>query len=553
MDIANLDKHAISRLGQAQFKAVMAQILTMQETDRKEYALYHYQPVSEHARQIHLSEAQTVGVGGGNGSSKTESCLVEMIMCATGIIPDSLRDEPGIRARMRGPINCRVVCESLTNVLHQIILPKLQWWQWTGIDEPGGKRGHYGWIPRDCLIGGSWDKSWSEKQRTLRLYYRDPDDETRVIGESKINFMSHDQDPTDFASGDYHMVLHDEPPRHAIWTENEARTMRVRGRMFLAMTWPDDPAIAVDWLFDEVYEPATRSNKDPNIDWINLYTTDNPNLDQEAIAMQMEKWDTETTKVRIYGQPIRFSNRVHALFTDQTQTWCFNCGRTVVAVDGKCTLCESSTLAEFNHVREFEAEPNWPTIWLLDPHPRKPHMYSWWMISPQDDLWCIAEGECDGDPTDVAVDVAEMESRLGLHVTYRFIDPNMGRSPCGSKRGVTWQDEFSAAGLYCDEADDSMDPGLKRIDTLLKPDRATLAPRIHIHPRCRNSIIQLKRYVWDDHKKSLEKPQKQKPKDKNNDFPTLLRYLANTEPRFDWASQGARVIRRMEGKNARAR
>ena len=39
------------------------------------------------------------------------------------------------------------------------------------------------------------------------------------------------------------------------WRENEARVMRVDGRMMLAMTWPDDPSINVDWLYNEVYEP----------------------------------------------------------------------------------------------------------------------------------------------------------------------------------------------------------------------------------------------------------------------------------------------------------
>ena len=76
-------------------------------------------------------------------------------------------------------------------------------------------------------------------------------------------------------------ILHDEPTKLAIWTENQARTMRVNGRMMLAMTWPDDPSIPVDWIFDEIYEKAQPgAGKSPHHDWIELSTRANRNLDQ---------------------------------------------------------------------------------------------------------------------------------------------------------------------------------------------------------------------------------------------------------------------------------
>jgi len=543
VNLTDLDPNKVARMGRVQFKAVMKELLTLQETERKENAINWYKPVTDEAKKIHLSTAQTVGVGGGNGSSKTESCIAEMVACMTGQIPDSLKDDIDWRQKLRGPINCRIVCESLTTVLHPIILPKMQWWKWTGVDVPGGDRGHWGWIPRDCLIKGDWTRSWSEKYRTLKVLYRDPFQDDKVTGESTLQCMSRDQDASDFASGDYHFILHDEPPTYAIWRENEARTMRVSGRMFLAMTWPDDPSIPVDWIFDEVYEPATGANKNPNIDWFNLFTTDNPTLDQGAISIQSDKWSDETRQVRIYGQPIRFGNRIHRLFTDQTQWWCFPCGKTTVPVDGKCSQCASSTLTQFNHVGDHDPSPSWPTVWLLDPHPRKPHMFSWWQVSPSDDLFQVMEGECDGDPTDVAVMCSKIESQMGLAVTHRYMDPNMGRSVAGTNRSITWQDEFQAAGLMCDLADDS-DVGRKRIDEYLKPDPDTLAPRIHISSRCPVTIQQMKRYVWDDYRKTLEKAQKQAPKEKNDDYPTLMKYLLNTDPTFRFMQSGAPRVRR---------
>ena len=147
--------------------------------------------------------------------------MAHMVMQATGIFPtndEELADE--MRAQFRGPINCRVVVESFTTTLYPTILPKLKYTTWTGADEPGGERGHWGWVPKTSLIDGSWDRSWSEKTKVLTMYCKN--EEGVIIGNSQIQFMSKDQDPDDFASGSFHIILHDEPPLYAQWRENQA-------------------------------------------------------------------------------------------------------------------------------------------------------------------------------------------------------------------------------------------------------------------------------------------------------------------------------------------
>jgi hypothetical protein len=52
----------------------------------------------------------------------------------------------------------------------------------------------------------------------------------------------------------------------------------------------------------------------------------------------------------------------------------------------------------------------------------------------------------------------------------------------------------------------------------------------HIHPRCKDTIYQIQRFVWDEYSHNIDRDQKQKPKDKYDDFPAMLRYLANSEP-----------------------
>lgn len=505
------------------------QIVELQRRDTNENQLFYYKPANATIGHIHDLTVGTIGIGGGNGAGKTEHALVEGIIRATGQIPHSLRNTYP-RSKLRGPINVRVVCESLTTVLHPVILPKLQWWRWTGQGQPFGAQGHFGWIPKHCLINGDWKKSWNEKLRLLNVLYRDPDDD-RIIGQSTIQFMSYDQDPTDFASGDVHYCLHDEPPPKAIWGENIARVMRVNGTMVVAMTWPDNPAIAVDWIHDEIYERGVAGlHKDPDIEWINIWTENNPHLNQASIAKRSRQMDEQTRRVRLYGEPIRFSNRVHPEFSDTPMTWCFHCGTRVISVNGSCSSCGGTWVRIVNHVLMQEPNPLYPVVQLMDPHPRKPHMLLWVQVDPNDDYHVIAHTEVEGSAEAVRDAVSEIERKYGWIKVWRLIDPNMGRSPSGTARGITWQDEFSNVGLVYDLADDS-DVGRARLNDYLKPEAKTEKPRLTFSPDVTDVHHQMKRYVWASPRR-LGAPMKQTPKNEYDDYPTLLKYLMNALPTF---------------------
>ena len=547
VDLLNsYDRRRIGGLKDDELRGLMSQLIEAQQQDRRENQLLYYKPVSSVAEAIHKSTSRYLGIGGGNGASKTETALVELVMHATGIYPPSLKPDvlEALQSKFRGPVACRVVVASLTTTLTPIILPKLQWWQWSGVDQPGGDRGHWGWLPKHVLKGGTWSSAWSEKLRMLRVLCRDPEDPERILGESTFQFMAHTQEPADFASGDFHHILHDEMTSWAIWRENEARTMRVGGRMLLAMTWPDDPAIPVDWAYDLLYEKGRAGpQKVKNVDWFEMWSSDNPNLDQDAVAEQAEHWSESVRAVRLQGQPIRFSNRVHPLFTDTTRTWCITC-KEPRTVQDHCEVCgaKDDKLVEYNHVRDFDVEPSLPTIFLLDPHPRKPHMALWVQVDTWNDLWVVAECSVEGGPDEVRAVADEIEQEYSLRVEIRLGDPNMLKSPSSARRGVTWRDEFDAVGLGIDYGDTS-DVGRSRLNDYLKVDPDTRRPRIHIHSRCATTIMQLSRYVWSDFKQHLDRDQKQVPKDKNDDFPTLLKYLMNYEPSHRDLVGGHQVLR----------
>ena len=510
--------------------------------DRQEWQITYYTPVSDAALKVHLSTAHLIGVFGGNRSGKTEVNLVEATILMTGIIPESLKDVYP-RQKLRGPVSIRIVCESITTTLAPVILHKLKYSDWSGLGAPGSEQGHWGWIPKSCLIDEDWEKSWKESKRTLTVLHRDTDNPDKVLGESTLQIMSKDQEPAKFASGEFHLIIMDEPPTHAIFRENRARVMSVGGRILLGMTWPDDPSIPVDFIFDEVYEPGQPGpDKDDDIDVIQLVTTENTNIDQESVARAASKMSEIERACRIQGKPIRFSNLIHPLFTNTDAWWCFTCHTEVLVIDGVCSTCQKSDVNLYNHVQDFVIDPQWPVIFLLDPHPRKPHMGIWVSVDGNDDYSVLRCIEVNDEPLVLKEACEKIERELGINVMKRLGDRKMLASSASSKRGVNWQDEFASVGLYMDYADSS-DVGRDRVNEYLKPDTKTRRPRLRFHADCGPAIFQMKRFCWGDHKHVDEKSQKQLAGDKYDDYPALMRYLMNELPLCTMLRCGGEVVK----------
>lgn len=546
LDLDRISATDIRKLRDSELIDISSQCLQMLLTDRKENAILHYVPASEKADQVHLSSTMIRWIFGGNRSGKTSSGLAEAVMLSTGVIPEHLRRlYPGvIEAKMRGPLQGRLICQSLVNVLEPTILPKLQWWRWNGHGPPGDEQGHFGFIPKFCLIDGEWERSWSTKTRTLRYYYRNPENIDEIVGESTLQFFSYDQDLKDFTSAHCHYVMFDEPPPEPIYQENKMRIISANGWLMGMMTWPDDPSINVDWLFDEIYEKGSPGpNKQPDYECFTLRMTDNRHLDQEVVAKHVATMDEKTKRVRVEGQHIRFTNRVHQDFTESERWWCFSCGEDQVCVRERCAQCGSDDGVEYCHVRDFAWEKGWPVICGLDPHPRKPHMLAWIGVTPYDDARWIATAEVKGDPTEVRLACEEVEQIYDLRVVRRLIDPRMAAHPSSQTghSGLTVLDEFDKSGLYFQPADAS-EVGRDRLNQLLKPDPHTREPRMLWHPRCQDAVYQFKRFSWSDHKHTVDKDQKQKVKEKNDDYPAIGRYFCNEDLSFDALMSGGRIV-----------
>ena len=527
-DFSNLTHAELQQIPRAVREEAAKEALARLYQIRQEEQLYFYQPSSKHARKIHLSTAKEIVATGGNRSGKSDTSLAELAIQMTGVVPKSLdKDYP--RVKLRPPIRARLICTSLTNTWDAVIRPKLQYWQWNGAGDPGGDRGHWGWIPKRFLINGKWADSFSEKQRTLTL-----------MNGSTLQINSYDQAVEDMAGSSLHLIVCDEGPPAAIYRENKMRTIDVAGRLMIAFTPPDDTSSSWDaaWIYDDLYTKGLPGpDKDPQIEAITLFTEDNRILSMDEVQMVAKGLTPEQKEVRLRGAFMHLGGRIYKHFSDRTRQWCFTCCDLVLAHNGLCAACFNRVIDICHVVEPFDLRHEWPIYFALDPHPRKAHAMAWYVITPSDEMFQVAELEVDAEPSVVWAKVQDLEKRMHFdNIVRRYMDPNMGKSPSGSggRRNRTVEEDFADVGLRCDMADDNRDTARSLIRGRLIPDPRTERPLFSIFNTCSKTVYQMNRYSWDEWARGrvdLRDP-KPTPQDKFSDFPTLLGYVCNSMPSF---------------------
>ena len=528
------------------------------EQDRQENQLAYYRLVNPMALRVHLSTAREVDIVGGNRSSKTDTTLAELGIQTTGVVPESLRAVYP-REKLRAPIRARVVCNSLTDTLEPVIKPKLRYDQWNGVAAPSTGKGHWGWIPRRLLKGGSWESAFSAQNRTLHVSV----DSTWVGNDGMVNssrswssvqFMSYDQDLSTFAGSSMHFIMHDELPPADIYRENRLRTLDVQGQIYTAFTPPDEAGIQVGdvtWFFDDVYErglPGPGKAKD--IETIILHTERNELLDEQAIADLASKMTDAQREVRLRGKFIHLSGVIYGLFSRTENWWCYRCQRKVFPVGGTCPHCTGDDIGEFCHVVDpFPIPSGWPVLFVVDPHPRKPDAIGWFAITPSDDLVWIGELEVEGTADDIASAVRDFESRNRINPVKRLMDPNMATETNDKlKRGWTIRKAYDDAGLRCDLANDEMASGINEVREYLKPDSKTRRPRLTVFSTNERAIYGMTHWTWDEHRAGGDRELKEMPRDRHKDFPDLVRYAVMDRPSFRGYTRGAAMISRPRGQ-----
>lgn len=193
----------------------------------------------------HLCTAESIADFGGNQGGKTTWLVIEALIHATLEIPHSLKDiYPKIKLPEEKMRYLRLEGESDTQ-LDMVLIPAMR-----------------NWVPRDFLIGRSWDSSWSAKSRTLTLVK-----DGREV--AKVYFNTFTQDVSKLQGNKLTFVGYDEEPPQAHRKENLFRFATAKR---LCERFSMTPTKGLTWVKEEILDkqgPSVRAFKMASV--INRY------------------------------------------------------------------------------------------------------------------------------------------------------------------------------------------------------------------------------------------------------------------------------------------
>lgn len=524
------------------FRQVVTQFTTAVEQDRQEAQLSYAQIVNPMARPVFESTARQVAIVGGNRSSKTDTAMLELSIALTGHVPIAFQPWYPLE-KLKFPCRARVVCNTLNIVLPELH-QKLRWDYWNGEGDPETGRGHWGWIPRHCLVGGTWERAYNAAHRTLHTstdssWVGSDGARWQVRAHNTCEFLAYNQDLSDFAGKSLHLVIHDELPPADVYRENRMRTLDTKGRVLTAFTPPDEGGQSVGdvaWFYEHIYQRGLPGpGKDPGIDTVILWTERNSVLPIETLDDLTRSYTDEQRRARLHGEFIHLGGVVYKLFTPHEQTWCFRCAKTVLPVGDTCPTCTSQDLVAFTHVVEpFEVPKTWPVVMVIDPHPRKADAVGWFALSPSDTIYMIHEMEQAGTADEVVREIKAWENEAHVHPVLRLMDPNIATETNDKlQRGWTLRRAYDEAGLRCDMAVDEVNAGIDAVTHLLRPDAYTRRPAFQVFNACRRFIHGMQHWAWGDWARDDgTRDVKERVRERHKDFPDLVRYLAMSRASF---------------------
>lgn len=235
-----------------------------------------YAPLEPQAR-FHGSEAKLRGFFGGNRAGKTTAGIVDDLIQAApeSMLPAHLRSYK----RFRCPFYCRITCPDYSNVLIPVILQKLR-----------------DWTPLELLRDQSFDRAYDKANKSLRL----------ECG-CRFDFMTYQQELSQFGGAALHRVHYDEEPPQDIRNECKARLLDFGGDEILTMT----PLQGMTpWAYDEVWMRRDSGG----VFCVQADMEDNPHLNEEAVREFLASLPPEERQARKEGSFVHFGGLVYPMW-----------------------------------------------------------------------------------------------------------------------------------------------------------------------------------------------------------------------------------------------
>lgn len=238
------------------------------------------------------SKAPIVFITGSNQSAKTTTVVIRRLIRATGEVPPSMQSWfPMDTILKKTPRYYRVVAEDYTNGLLKNVIPAYKQW-----------------VPRKCLVGGSWEKSFSEKKNTLTLV-----NQGKICAE--IEFMSNQQEVGSFQGPPRDGNDYDEEPKREIYNEN---LMRMITAKTMDQAFGMTPTKGITWVKD-LYDQG-QDEQGHAVDCFRLCAVTNPAANLKVLdEIMAQVTDYDVLKMRLLGEFVSLSGLVYGrLFDERT-------------------------------------------------------------------------------------------------------------------------------------------------------------------------------------------------------------------------------------------
>jgi phage terminase large subunit-like protein len=246
-----------------------------------------------HRKQIlfHSSKARWRLFLGGNRSGKTTASLADDIIQA--VDEDCLPDHLKPYKRWTPPFACRIVAPKFNESHVRVTFPKLR-----------------ELLPRDQLLGGSWDKAFSKQERVLSFK-----------NGSWFQFMTFEQDLDAFMGAKLERIHFDEEPQDfEMFRVNRQRLIDTEGDFILSMT----PENGLSWSYERFWEPVEAHETEQgvyaseDIGIVQVDIRENPHLNPKEIALVSEGLTQEEQAALLSGRFIHLQGLVYGEFRDET-------------------------------------------------------------------------------------------------------------------------------------------------------------------------------------------------------------------------------------------
>lgn len=401
--------------------------------------IYGYKP---HKKQFafHRSEKHTRLYIGGNRSGKTVGGGAEMAYWL-------MKKHPYRRLSLpEGPVRMRAVAVDFNYGIGQIVLPEIT-----------------RWLPPSYYKNGSFEDSYDKTTRILTLNNK-----------SFVEFRSYEQDLDKFAGTSRHGTWFDEEPPQHIYNECMARHVDTDGYTWLTMT----PVEGMSWVFDGLYKPGVEGT-DPDIDVIEIETTENTHLNPAAIERFLRTLDPEERKARERGEFVAFGGRVFKMFN---------------RTDHVVPPINIDDIRDWEWYTSFDHGYNNPTAIMW--HAVSPDGYAITFDEHYEREWTVKEH---------AKAFWEKVKEHGQEPAFIVGDPAMAQ-----RNGVTGTSiiqEYADEGIYIAQANNDVSSGVNRMQQYLRcTDKLVKNPlfahgmtsdaKWHITENCTNLINEMSQLRW---------------------------------------------------------